>query len=173
MKDFDIEKLEKKNIYKVPDNLFENLQKNVLEDIETHQKPTTTKIGWAYAMAASIALIFGITFAYNSFSKDSKVLDNKNAYAIVKTMPQKESEIAYETLADDITAVEKVKETNTNKVGFMAENDKKTTNKINNQPTQSKHVEKQMNELLDNFSTSEIAELANNSTQDVYLDLYN
>jgi hypothetical protein len=33
--------------------------------------------------------------------------------------------------------------------------------------------ETRMNEYLDSFSNSEIAELASNSTQDVYLDLYN
>ncbi len=33
--------------------------------------------------------------------------------------------------------------------------------------------ETRMNDYLDSFSNTEIAELASNSTQDVYLDLYN
>ncbi len=38
MKEFNIEKLERKNIYTVPDNLFENIQENVMNDIKTSKK---------------------------------------------------------------------------------------------------------------------------------------
>ena len=34
MKDFDLDKLERKNIYKLPENIFENIQDKVLSEMK-------------------------------------------------------------------------------------------------------------------------------------------
>lgn len=180
MKEFDIEKLERKNIYKVPDNLFENIQESILNDIKTEKKVPVFKLNWMYAVAASLALIFGIAFVfnYNNNSVD-KGLNSKETYAVNKGEPKTEGEIAYETLKADLTSVESNNQTfvnQKNNVDFStnAENGSgKET--VSQKPVKAvvKKEENRMNEYLDSFSNSEIAELASNSTQDVYLDLYN
>ncbi|AKK72505.1 hypothetical protein HX13_16000 [Chryseobacterium sp. P1-3] len=181
MKEFDIEKLERKNIYTVPDDLFENIQEKVMNDIKTSQKAPVFKLNWMYAAAASLALIFGATYVFNS-DNDSveKRLNSAKAYAIndsSKGEPKTEGELAYETLKSDLTSVENNNQT----VGNQENNKGYVVKNTHNNPTDSpqpvktvtKKEETRMNDYLDSFSNSEIAELASNSTQDVYLDLYN
>lgn len=178
MKEFDLEKLERKNIYTVPDHLFENIQENVMNDIKTSKKAPVFKLNWMYAAAASLALIFGATYVFNSDNDSTENrLNSKMAYA--KGEPKTESELAYETLKSDLTFVENNNQTienqkNNTTYAVKSENvNEKTTGSPQPVRTVNKKEETRMNEYLDSFSNSEIAELASNSTQDVYLDLYN
>ncbi|WP_312297536.1 hypothetical protein [Chryseobacterium sp.] len=178
MKEFDIEKLERKNIYTVPDRLFENIQENVMNDIKTSKKAPVFKLNWMYAAAASVALIFGATYVFNSGSDSiDETMNPKGVYA--KGEPKTESELAYETLQSDLTSVENNNQTIENQknnitYAYKSENvNEKTAETPQPVKAASKKEETRMNEYLDSFSNSEIAELASNSTQDVYLDLYN
>ena len=182
MKEFDIEKLERKNIYTVPDNLFENIQENVMNGIKTEKKADVPvfKLNWMYAMAASLALIFGVTFIYNSNNDSAdKGLNSGGTYASNKGEPTTESELAYETLKADLTSVENNNQTvgnQKNNTDFAYKRERGNEKEaVPQKPmkTATKKEETRMNEYLDSFSNSEIAELASNSTQDVYLDLYN
>ncbi|MFC5875029.1 hypothetical protein SAMN05443633_11643 [Chryseobacterium arachidis] len=176
MNDFDLEKLERKNIYTIPENLFETVQENVMNKVLPAKKAPIFKLNWAYAAAASLALIFGATFVFNNGDVNEEA---QHTFAVNNNEPKTESQIAYETLQSDLTSVENNNQTvsnQRNKEAFLtkidraekAENDaSKTVKPVSTQK------EVQMNEYLDNFSNSEIAELASNSTQDVYLDLYN
>ena len=173
--DFDLEKLERKNIYKVPENMFENIQDRVMSEIKAERKAPIFKMNWGYAAAASLALIFGATFVYQSNSDSSTKGDSNLNYADNRTAPKKESQIAYETLASDLTSVENhdqrverqsdikpmVSQVVNNNSGNQNKKAVKTANEIH------------LNEYLESLPNSEIAELANNSSQDVYLDLYN
>jgi len=178
MNGFDLEKIERKNIYKVSDHLFENIQERVLNDINANKKTPVFKLNWGYAAAASLALIFGSTFLYNSYSDSNGDKNSAESYALNDPAPKKESEIAYETLKSDLTSVENNNQTIDNQqtsqqiktVAYVPQN---TETKQKPVKPVSKKTEAQMTEYLDSFSNSEIAELANNSTQDVYLDLYN
>lgn len=177
MKEFDIEKLERKNIYKVPDNLFENIQEKVMNDVKATKKAPIFKLNWAYAAVASLALIFGATFVFNQNDDSAKDAGNSGAKYVADTQaPKSESEIAYETLKSDLTSVEKNNQTvvNQNSRSFVSQDieTKEVPTPKTVKPV-SKKTETQMNEYLDSFSNSEISELASNSTQDVYLDLYN
>lgn len=180
MKDFDIEKLERKNIYRMPDDLFENIQEKVMNEVKANKKAPVFRMNWAYAAAASLALIFGATFVFNSYNKtseDPKV--NKTAYVADNTEKKTESQIAYETLKSDLTSVESNHQTNESGQSkkSLAKGDKteKASAGIKARTAKpvSKENEAQMNAFLDSFTNSEISELASNSTQDVYLDLYN
>jgi hypothetical protein len=180
MKEFDIEKLERKNIYTVPDNMFENIQESVLNDIKTSKKAPVFKMNWMYAAAASLALIFGATYVFNSDNHSTEQkLSSKTEYMASNGEPKTESEVAYETLKSDLTSVENNYQTVENQNGkdVYASQAEKVTEKISEAPKPAKATTKkeeiQMNEYLDSFSNSEIAELASNSTQDVYLDIYN
>jgi hypothetical protein len=176
MNDFDLEKLERKNIYTVPENLFETVQENVMNTVLPAKKAPVFKLNWAYAAAASLALIFGATFVFNNGNANEEA---QQKFAVNNNEPKTESQIAYETLESDLTSVENNNQTISNqgnKEAYLTNNNRaeKAENDANKtvKPV-STQKEVQMNEYLDNFSTSEIAELASNSTQDVYLDLYN
>jgi len=174
--DFDLELLERKNIYRVSDNLFENIQNRVLNDINADKKAPIFKLNWGYAAAASLALIFGSAFLYNSYSDLSIDKNTVKSYAD-NTAPKKESEIAYETLKSDLTSVENSNQTFDNQqvktVAYVPDHSKNNEEPAKKPKAVSKQTEAHVAEYLDSFSNSEIAELANNSTKDVYLDLYN
>ncbi|SMO55708.1 hypothetical protein SAMN06265171_102580 [Chryseobacterium rhizoplanae] len=180
MKEFDIEKLERKNIYTVPDNMFESIQENVMNDIKTSKKAPVFKLNWMYAAAASLALIFGATYVFNSDNDSAqKGFNSETAYAANTKEPKTEGELAYETLKSDLTSVENNNQTveNQNSNDDYAYKSVSESEKTIDTPKPVKAVKKKeetrINEYLDSFSNSEIAELASNSTQDVYLDIYN
>lgn len=175
MKEFDIEKLERKNIYTVPDDLFKNIQEKVMSDVNVNKKAPIFKLNWMYAVAASLALIFGVTFVLNN--DNSKGKENpQGTFAVNIQEPKTESEQAYETLKSDLTSIENNDQSIKNKEGnkdyYVQDNGEEKIKTQTVKPV-SKHNEAQMNEYLESFTNSEIAELASNSTQDVYLDLYN
>ncbi|MDW9381271.1 hypothetical protein [Chryseobacterium sp. JV558] len=180
MKEFDIEKLERKNIYTVPDNMFENIQEKVMNDIKTSKKAPVFKLNWMYAAAASLALIFGATYVFNSDNEATqKGLNSETTYAANTGEQKTEGELAYETLKSDLTTVENNDQTVENQKNKDAyayksvDESEKTIETPKPVKTVKKKEETRMNEYLDSFSNSEIAELASNSTQDVYLDIYN
>ncbi|WP_258319590.1 hypothetical protein [Chryseobacterium chendengshani] len=176
MNDFDLEFLERKNIYKLSDDVFEKVQKKVFNEINADIKAPIFKLNWGYAAAASLALIFGSAFLYNSYSDPSSDKNSTKNYAD-NPAPKKESEIAYETLKSDLTSVENNNQTFDNQqvkaVAYVPDHSKNNEEPARKPKTVSKQTEAHVAEYLDSFSNSEIAELANNSTQDVYLDLYN
>jgi hypothetical protein len=178
MKEFDLDKLERKNIYAVPDNLFENIQEKVMNDVKATKKAPIFKLNWMYSAAASLALIFGATFVYNLNSDSAKEADSQTSYVANNQKTKTESQVAYETLKSDLTSVEnnnQTSESQNNKKPVYVQDNHKTTADMKTQTVKpaSKQEEAQMNEYLDSFTNSEISELASNSTQDVYLDLYN
>lgn len=175
VKEFNIEELERKNIYKIPENLFETIQEKVLSEIKVEKKAPIFKLNWGYAAAASLALIFGSAFIYNLNSDFAINSDSTNNIADNRTAPKKESQVAYETLASDLTSVEN----NNQRVESQVNIKPMVSQAINNNSVnQTKKTVKpaneiHMNEYIESLTSSEIAELANNSSQDVYLDLYN
>lgn len=146
--------------------------------LNVNKKAPIFKLNWGYAAAASLALIFGSAFVYNSFSDSNDDNTSVKNYASNNSDQKKESEVAYETLKSDLTSVENNNQTIDNQqknqqIKTVAYVPEKTEAKPQTVKPVSKKTEAQMSEYLDSFSNSEIAELANNSTQDVYLDLYN
>lgn len=176
LNDFDLEKLERKNIYTVSENMYDDVQNHVINKVISRRQAPVFRLNWAYAVAASLALIFGATFVFTSDNEAIKANGDENvAYAVNE--PKTESEIAYETLQSDLTSVEnndqKVVAQNDNKSIAKKETGKQQKTEAQPVKSASKKQETQMNEYLDSFTSSEISELASNSTQDVYLDLYN
>lgn len=176
--EFDLEKLERKNIYAVSESVYEDIQNHVINKVFPRKKAPVFRLNWAYAAAASLALIFGATFVFNSDDEIPKENAGSNVSYTAGTQEKKtESEIAYETLKSDLTSVEN----NDQKVAAKSNNKSFTSEESENEQktvtpavkSTAKQQETQMSEYLDSFSNSEISELASNSTQDVYLDLYN
>ncbi|KQS90267.1 hypothetical protein ASG21_13740 [Chryseobacterium sp. Leaf394] len=171
MRGFNVENLERKNIYKLPEHLFESVQNKVLAEIKVEKKAPIIRLNWAYTAAACLALVFGGSLVYNGIS------DVAPANNLAEVTPKKESQIAYETLQADLTSVESDNQTaedrNIKPVVSHASQNVNTVQKVKTVSASAKQTEKQMNEYLDSFTSSEIADLAVNGNQDVYLDLYN
>ena len=62
MKDFDIEKIKRENIFTPKENLFESMQAKVLAEVIPRKAGRIINLKWAYAAAAAVAMVFGLTF---------------------------------------------------------------------------------------------------------------
>lgn len=184
MKNLDIEHLERKNIYKVPDeSFFAEIQAKVLQETAPKKETKTVKLNWMYAAAAAIATVFGATFVINQnesaepqnltttevSEQNASVVNNSES--IIK--PKNEAKIAYQTLNDDLTSIEVNYPKENTTIVNVAENaeTKKVVSKNIQTAVQSPEV--QVDQLLSSFTSTELADLGNNSEQDIYLDLYN
>ena len=182
MKNFDIDKLERKNIYKTPENFFDKIQENVLYDVQLNKKETGKpakifKLNWGYAAAASVVLLFGLTMFLQQ--EDNLVEGNTQSQSITTTKNTKpEATIAYETLANDIEIVEQENQ-KPEKISTSEKIEKKSESVAIASTTikQNKSIpvvsEAQFEQVMAGLSYTEIAEVGNGAEQDVYLDLYN
>ena len=184
MKNLDIEHLERKNIYKVPDeSFFTEIQAKVLQETAPKKETKTVKLNWMYAAAAAIAMVFGATFIVNQNEitetkkmvatevVNEKVSAVNNSESIIKL--ENEATIAYQTLNNDLTSIEvnypKESEAKV-KVAENAETKKVATKNVQ---TAVQTPEVQVDQLLSSFTSTELADLGKNAEQDIYLDLYN
>ena len=184
MKNLDIEHLERKNIYKVPEeSFFAEIQANVLKETAPKKETKTVKLNWMYAAAAAMAMVFGATFVINQNEKaepqnlTATEISNQNtsivnnSESIIK--PENEATIAYQTLNNDLTSIEvnypKESETKVK----VAENTETKSVATKNVQTAVQTPEVQVDQILSSFTSTELADLGKNAEQDIYLDLYN
>ncbi len=192
MKNFDIEKLERKNIYTAPDNFFEKMQNNVIEKAIRNQPQIeevsrtsgkVVKMNWWYAAAASVAVIFGTLFFMNGegAQANTAIATNNAPAKNIETLSAqienvdqtpKETSENYKLLVSDIEEVEKNESAPTqNNVAITKVSPAKATKTV--KPTQNiVQKEKQMEQILEGLSEADISALAKNGDQDIYLDLY-
>ncbi|MBU4538862.1 MAG: hypothetical protein L6264_03300 [Weeksellaceae bacterium] len=180
MKNLDIENLERKNIYKTPDRFFDDIQAKVLRETAPQKQAKVVKLNWAYAMAAAVAMVFGITFFVNQSNdsentaqlKASNIENGSANTTITEVKPQKEATVAYQTLQNDLTstAQDNQKE-NERLVGVVST--KTTSADVQTKRITAPVSEVQVDQMLSNFTSAELADLGKNTEQDIYLDLYN
>lgn len=208
MKNFDIENLERKNIFRTPDHFFDEIQKNVLQETVYKQDKEVKsgkvfKLNWAYAAAAAMAMIFGITYFIGN---DEEVQPTKTlavANKVENNEVNAEKETALEIIPEEI--VDEKTYANVDEAA-PAENSRNLTSApvnyqrtapvtpveapkaiasavaetkvetVNNQlylPEVAEIDETMMDEVLSSFTYAELQEATNNTEQDIYLDLYN
>ncbi len=188
MKDFNLDQLERKNIYKTPEFLFERVQENVLKnvssDIKTEEpKPARLfKMNWTVGIAAAFIAIFGMLWFMNTNNDNTSIKIDSIVKAEVPHTAE-ESKQAYSVLKSDMLSTETEENTQgaSIKTQPVADNSVKknypteinTAPKKENTVSNTKLSEEQMNAYIDAFPKGEVAELASNSVSDVYLDLYN
>lgn len=175
MKDFDIEKLERKNIYRTPDNFFADVQANVLREAAPAPQAKVISLNWAYAAAAGVATIFGVTFMMNQDEAEPQIVQNDqqvspppSAPIIEETVP--EATLAYQTFEEDLTSVETDNQKDVAAPTMIAA--KQKSEKIEVAKSTAVSPEVQVDQILANISMAELADLGKNAEQDVYLDLY-
>ena len=182
MKNFDIEKLDRKNIYKTPENFFDKIRENVLYNAELNKKEVAKpakifKLNWGYAVAASLVLVFGMTMF---LQQDNHVVEVNTQPKTIATTENTtpEATIAYQTLASDIESVEKENK-KPEKISTLAIPQKKSesiaiaSTKIKPNTTIPVVSEAQFEQVMAGLSYTEIADVGKGAEQDVYLDLYN
>lgn len=174
MKDFDIEKLERTQIYRTPENFFEEMQRNVMHQVSPQKKTRIIPVNWAYAAAAAVATLFGLTFFVTQGEAapepvaQMQEISTINALedVAIATEPKQEARLAYQTLASDLTLVsdDHQKETKAGPTEVTAKAKAKTAPKPS--------AEIQVDQILGTITSAELADLGRNVEQDVYLDLY-
>ncbi len=194
MKNFDIEQLERKNIYKAPDGFFAKIQQNVLDNTIAEQnimlpkkEAKVFKLNWTYAIAAALAMIFGLGYFITNNDNESvqviatKTSDNtitsEASAQTIATLPQKEStESLIQDTNEGLEVIKKAQQNNSTQKPTIAKVDvPKTPSRIIIDPVYDpvKVDEVAMDAVLTSLSQNDLAELSNDSGADVYLDLYN
>ncbi len=202
---FDIEKLERKNIYKTPEDFFSKIQENVLKetvqtsinlDVISADKSVKSNNNWIYAIAASLVLLFGLGFLFNdkientnqeNTAKIETIIEKPNPTKITATEPilaENSMEIQPVSETKSIQNIEKSNLTS-DKISHPKESKRevaevknvlaKTETKVTKPQTASITMsdEEIAEQVISSLTNAEVAELAINTEQDVYLDLYN
>ena len=169
MKKIDIEKWKRKTP-ELPENFFEEMQEKVLDKtIRVEKQPMKRfKINPAWASAAAIAVIFGISFFINFKNKNAEVIQNPQ---LVQTENHSNLNQRQNTEPQtDIVSQEAVENQpyTESKTSFAGQSsDVVSKQKVKNLSTKLK-----MEEVLNVMSEEELQELATNYEQDTFLDLY-
>ncbi len=180
MKEFDIEKLKRENIFKTPDGFFDEIQKKVIQEVVPVTKGRIIKLNWAYGAAAAVALLVGVSIFINSDSNTDSPLMNQidsrsvvsSNYVLSESTPQKEETVALEILEKDLTSVAQVYQKAKIEPSVVA---KKGNTSFANQKKRKavQNPEVQVDQILSSFTSAELADVGKNTEQDIYLDLYN
>lgn len=175
MKEFDIDKLKRENIFKTPDGFFEDMQKKVLQETIPVKRGRIINLNWAYGAAAAVALLVGVSVFINSDSttetqlvtKTAPVQNEASTYTLSDNKPEIEEAVALQVLEKDLTSVAQTHQK------IKAEPDKASS--FANQKVQKtgQNPEVQVDQILATFTSAELADVGKNTEQDIYLDLYN
>ena len=169
MKKIDIEKWERKTP-ELPENFFEEMQEKVLDKtVRVEKRPVKRfKINPAWASAAAIAVVFGISFFVNFKNKNVEVTQNPQ---MVQTEnhsnlnQQQNTEPQIDIVNQEAVENQPYTESKTSFAGQSL--DAVSEQKVKNLSTKFK-----MEEVLNVMSEEELQELTSNYEQDTFLDLY-
>ena len=169
MEKIDIEKLERKTP-ELPENFFEEMQEKVLDKtIRVEKQPVKRfKINPAWASAAAIAVIFGISFFINFKNKNAEVIQNPQLVQtenVFTPNQQQNTEPQIDVAGQEVKKNLSYTESKTSFAGQSL--DAVSEQKVKNLSTKLK-----MEEVLNVMSEEELQELATNYEQDAFLDLY-
>lgn len=178
MKDFDIEQLERKNIYKTPDDFFGQMQANVLLQASPPKPIRNLKVNWMYAAAAAVAMIFGLTFFVNQDQTETEIIADTSQPSSVEIFetpqpalsPKNEATVAYQILSADLTSASANNQKADEAIRVSEPKAKTVSAELPGKPILNPEV--QVDQILANITSAELADLGKNAEQDVYLDLY-
>lgn len=192
MQNFDIENLERKNIYHVPEDFFAKMQHNVLAEVQQKQAPVIpigvpakSRQPWWYGAAAAVALVFGMMFWLNAGDEApkntvaSKQMETQKATVADQVQNQQTEEAV--TVAEvespkekEISAphLTKKKMEYPNDIRTVAKSESNTT-RSNRGATPFSASEAQVaEEVIHSLTKDELSDLTILAENDVYLDLY-
>lgn len=177
MKEIDIEKLPRKNIYTQPENSFDVLQRRVMEGIEKieqekKQAPPIAKNNFKkyWAVAASFVLLLGLGIIFFSIenehiSSEKEIIGsskNENTKTVQSNLIAKKDSVQHYT-DNHHTSLAVVKTISPTK------NEQKI-NKQNKNSVKPKSIPAE--QMINVLPAEDIAMLTQNMELDLYLDLY-
>jgi hypothetical protein len=180
MKDFDIEKLKRENIFIAKDDFFEKMQATVLEKTTFKTEAKIFNLEWVYAAAAAIAMIFGLTFFINSENTEKNTVTIETAYTEQNVATnsfsgntiEKQDNFIPKNKQEDLTSTV---QNDPRRNSEPQVKPKERTANFADQKAVFKTVnpERQVDQILAGFTSSDLSNLGKNTEQDIYLDLYN
>lgn len=175
MKDFDIEKLKRENVFTQPNGFYEDMQSNVLQKVKPVSRGKIINLNWAYGAAAAVALLVGVSVVMNQ----DPIVETQSITKVVPTtnsLPndkiQKEEVVALQTLEKDLTSIEQTHPKESTKSDMISKKGNVSFADQKNQKT-TQNPEVQVDQILASFTSAELADMGRNTEQDIYLDLYN
>lgn len=181
MKKIDIEQLERKHIYKTPENFMEVMQSNVLKEIFTECNNTKSKTYqlklWAYGVVASLLFILCITLLAINDKSESRI--TATPYN-VKFPTMEHKDIRPEQSKEENKAKAEIatfKEYSTTIPTQLIKNNSATLyekeGKKESPPQKNSGKEIRIDRILASFNSAELTEMSKESEMDIYLELYN
>lgn len=170
MKNFNLDNLEKKTPYQIPENFFEDLQKNVLSEVENKsiKKTRIFKLNFSVvtSIAAALALIFGFTFLWRTNQTDLTQSTEET------TSTQANQKEINPNANINVSTNNTLSSANTNQKSEIVK-PKSPASEIATQIVYSNNTDENYDQLLNALTEEELAELTKNTDHDIYLDLYN
>lgn len=182
MKNFDLEQIKNRQLYEMPKEFYEKMQENVLEQTTAKNKIIPLKprrnLNWVYAAAASMAVLFGGTYFFqNEDTNENKLMaskQNQSGKIETKNSLVENSELNVTQNYTEPTKNKNILASTEGNINTKTIAKKSILVKAENKkPIKISKSEDQIDFLLENFTAEEMATLAKNSDNDVYLDLYN
>ncbi|QDP85299.1 hypothetical protein FNJ88_06865 [Chryseobacterium sp. SNU WT5] len=180
MKDFDIEKLKRENVFTAKDDFFESMQARVLEQttVPKHNEGKIFNLNWAYGAAAAVALIFGLTiFTDNANSEQEMVASNiesvvpKPIVSSSQAVEKSENEVNQDNTTGMALTSPQISHPKENKISSVQPTEQKV-NYADNKKVNKSNPEVQVDQILASFTSAELTNVGKNTEQDIYLDLY-
>lgn len=177
MKDFDIEKLQRQNIFREPGISFEDMQRNVLSQLAPVKETKTYRLQWTYSAAAAILLLFGLSFFLTLNSNEAPSVSEVKLDEVVTSG---DNQLSIAQFRDDTLQTEMsanlTSSTNQNQTEATTPTQPakmKNTGVARSKKIKTTNPETQVDQILSSFTSAEIADVSRNTEQDIYLDLYN
>lgn len=195
MNNFNLEELERKEIYEVSDSFFKEVQENVLQrtiELEKSKEkslPTKGKIiplsfNWSYAAAALVVLLgLGVILKLNLTPKDEPMqtlVATNNSLEVnsseaegsldfsLETKSQPLAQIDNSNLGDEAHEVSKSVEVKT----VIPQKSSTRPSTVSSVVRTAAIDQVAMEQIITSLSSADLAELSRDAEMDVYLDLY-
>lgn len=177
MDHFNLDQLEKKTPYTLPNNFFDEMQKNVLaETVNKKKEAKVINLNFKWMAAATITLVAGLS----AFWMTEAEFKDKPTITVTDSVYQPKQNIVEENQANEqqaLAGIQPIKSAKTTpikeKKTATPEVVKSPTMSIASNKTKKVATETRLNQSLAAFSSAEISEIERSIEQDVYLDLYN
>ena len=171
----DIEKLERKTPYEIPESFFEEVQSKVLQETLSSKPTKRFSLHFTWAVAAAVALIVGLVFLVQSNNNDTLTPDlAQNTTTTSKASPVSESDINQsntESAAEENQIIEEINAADQHLTSAKKTNLKEEQKQSLVLSDAKSNIN--IDELLSSMSQEELNELSKMSEQDIFLDLYN
>lgn len=160
MKDFDLEKFDKKVPYSVPEKFFEEMQELVIQKT-TLKSSKKTKVFHLFSsktigIAATVVLLVGLTFLWNKTKTEESSFENKSINVITSNQNNASTDLTNKD-SQTLTYVEKTE-------NQADGNEKKLVN--------HSKVKEEHDHFFSSLSDEELDAIMDITEQDIYLELY-